>query len=420
MATWDDVDTDLDEWMLVSEMPEFDPMRLNMSQSPSLGGRTSVSPVVEHGDTDERGGFLDDELKHKVVETENSTGDRRWVLEGSRLLHQNDGQPAIVMANGDMHYYYEGKRHRFGGDPAVELVNGVREWWRWGVRYRDGDNPVIERPVQGPRRGVKIWMLNGVIGRAGGRPAIEYSDGVQTWFENGQRGRHEDAFMRVYYMNGKKGRVGNDLPAVEWKDGKREWWQNGQEWRVDNRPNVVLADGTQQWVRGGRLHRNREPAVIYPDGTKEWYCYGLLESGVHLLEMDPLLPDEQAVEERYGPAQIFPDGEKRWYSHGQLGRPGDPENLFPSVVYPDGSVEYWKNGKQVPLRMDTPWTRLAHGMLRGKAGHKAVNHMLGTFLIGYTKACNLDELEGTVHWSLVEDMLENGTFDDYSGGRLDA
>jgi len=39
---------------------------------------------------------------------------------------------------------------------------------------------------------------------------------------------------------------------------------------------VIYADGTMEWSKNGKLHRDNGPAVIYANGTKRWF-----KNGVH-------------------------------------------------------------------------------------------------------------------------------------------
>jgi hypothetical protein len=62
-------------------------------------------------------------------------------------------------------------------------------------------NAICEISIDGP----KYWRnKEGLLHRLDG-PAIEWSDGTQMWFINGQRHRF-------------------DGPAVEWWDGRKFWW----------------------------------------------------------------------------------------------------------------------------------------------------------------------------------------------------
>jgi hypothetical protein len=57
------------------------------------------------------------------------------------------------------------------------------------------------------------------------------------------------------------------------RDGTQEWWRAGKRHRDDG-PAVVHPDGMQEWWRGGRRHRDDGPAVVFADGRQEYWCDG--------------------------------------------------------------------------------------------------------------------------------------------------
>ena len=59
-----------------------------------------------------------------------------------------------VYANGDKHWYLNGKRHREDG-PACEYADGTKYWYSNGKRHRE-DGPAMEY-ADG-----KCWYLNGI------------------------------------------------------------------------------------------------------------------------------------------------------------------------------------------------------------------------------------------------------------------
>ena len=71
--------------------------------------------------------------------------------------------------------------------------------------------------------------------------------------------------------NGKLHRL--DGPAIEWTDGTESWFQNGYLHRLDG-PAVKYRDGTTLWKRYGKFHRLDGPAVEFASGTKEWWQNG--------------------------------------------------------------------------------------------------------------------------------------------------
>ena len=81
-------------------------------------------------------------LIHSITETRNADGERHWYKDGK--LHRAGNKPAIERADGDRHWYKDGKLHRAGDKPAIERANGDREWYKYGKRHRAGDKPAVE------------------------------------------------------------------------------------------------------------------------------------------------------------------------------------------------------------------------------------------------------------------------------------
>ena len=55
------------------------------------------------------------------------------------------------------HRNADGYRHRDGGLPAVEWSDGDNEWWVNGELHRDGGLPAVERA-----NGANEWWVNGI------------------------------------------------------------------------------------------------------------------------------------------------------------------------------------------------------------------------------------------------------------------
>ena len=96
---------------------------------------------------------------------------------------------------------------------------------------------------------------------------------------------------REWFRNGKRHR--DDGPAVEYANGSRHWYRNGKLHRDDG-PAIEYADGSCKWFRNGELHREDGPAVEYANGSCEWF-----------------LNDERHRED--GPAVEYADGGREWY-----------------------------------------------------------------------------------------------------------
>lgn len=56
-------------------------------------------------------------------------------------------------------------------------------------------------------------------------------------------------------------------------DGTREWYRDGKLHRDDG-PAVEHSDGTRMWCRNGKLHREDSPAIEFADGRREWWRDG--------------------------------------------------------------------------------------------------------------------------------------------------
>lgn len=65
-----------------------------------------------------------------------------------------------------------------------------------------------------------------------------------------------------------------DGPAIEYIDGSNVWYQNGELHRL-NSPAIEYASGTKYWYQNDKLHRLDGPAVECADGVNEWYIDGV-------------------------------------------------------------------------------------------------------------------------------------------------
>ena len=84
--------------------------------------------------------------------------------------------------------------------------------------------------------------------------------------------------------------------CVQWFNGTKEWYKEGKLHREDG-PAVEYADGTKEWYKDDELHRLEGPAVEFTNGNKEWYKEDLL----HRLD---------------GPAVEYENGDKVYYLDG--------------------------------------------------------------------------------------------------------
>lgn len=129
---------------------------------------------------------------------------------------------------------------------------------------------------------------------------------------------------KEWYKDGKLHR--DDGPALEqvivpgkpWVD--KYWYQNG-EFHRDDGPAVECDDGSKTWYRHGVLHREDGPAHIYPNGGEEWYQDG----------------EKHRVG---GPACIYPGLRKSWWYKGQFHREDGP-----AVVEDTGEESWYWHGR---------------------------------------------------------------------------
>jgi hypothetical protein len=52
------------------------------------------------------------------------------------------------------------------------------------------------------------------------------------------------------------------------------WYQHGKKHRDNDEPAVICLDGTREWHKHDKRHRETGPARIGSDGTQEWWIGG--------------------------------------------------------------------------------------------------------------------------------------------------
>jgi hypothetical protein len=104
-------------------------------------------------------------------------------------------------------YYVDYSLHRDDDKPAIAYTDGSKSWYQNGKLHRDNDNPSIICSD-----GTKYWYQNDKRHRDNDKPAVEWADGInlKEWWQNGEL--HRD----------------NDKPAIEWPNGSKEWWQRSK------------------------------------------------------------------------------------------------------------------------------------------------------------------------------------------------
>ena len=164
----------------------------------------------------------------------------------------------VIINNSESHtkgfgYHREDKDASGNVLPAIILADGTMSWYKDGRKHREDKD------------------ANSNI-----FPAVILADGTKYWYKDGEIHRED------------KDADGNVLPAIIWADGRQDWYKDGKRHREDKDANgnvlpaKILADGTKYWYKGNKRHRedkdangNVLPAAIYTDGRKEWYKDGV-------------------------------------------------------------------------------------------------------------------------------------------------
>jgi hypothetical protein len=116
------------------------------------------------------------------------------------------------------------------------------------------------------------------------------------------------------FLAAAKARIGEPIRSL----GPRH-----SEWAACLFRHAILADGTEEWHRDGRLHRENGPAVIFRNGRQQWWRHG-------------------EFHREDGPAIIDPRGHEEWWVGGRLHRMDGP-----AVIRRDGTEEWWIDGRRV-------------------------------------------------------------------------
>ena len=135
-------------------------------------------------------------------------------------------------------------------------------------------------------------------------------------------------------MKEMKVKESNEIPKnftgiIEWaSDGTKQWFKEGKRHREDG-PAIEHSDGSKYWYKNGMYHREDGPAVEYADGYKEWWIEGNLHREV-------------------GPAIEYPSGTKRWFKDGNRHRLDGP-----AIEYSDGTKHWILEGNEFyPLNLN--------------------------------------------------------------------
>ncbi|MEI8270668.1 MAG: hypothetical protein WCG45_04815 [bacterium] len=151
---------------------------------------------------------------------------KEWRLFG--MLNRHDGLPTVEYANGDVEYWYYGKRHRKDGT-AINIIGlnmGNSLKWKSKMDYENSQELVC---ISGQnvcyfkmKYGLRLSAL-------------------------------EDKFK---------------YPTYIWDYGTKEWKSRGLQHR-ENGPAIEYPNGDKEWWHYGKRHRKNGPAVIY--GSKHYW-----------------------------------------------------------------------------------------------------------------------------------------------------
>jgi hypothetical protein len=157
-----------------------------------------------------------------------------------------------------------------------------------------------------------------------GTSHVVHDDGSESWYKIFPEGRK-------YHRE--------DGPANTYADGTEEWLQRGELHRVGGPARVEPISGVEQWYLDGVLHRDDGPAHTSPGQVKELYLHG------------KTVRTMSRVEEWYrhgkahrvgGPAVITFEGRREWWSDGKRHRLDGP-----AIEWPDWRREWWLDNKLV-------------------------------------------------------------------------
>ena len=132
-------------------------------------------------------------------------------------LHRLDG-PAVLDPNGTVQWRQFGHLHRLDGPAYVNAVTGDQHWFLQGVEYTQPDHAhqveqlalidEMSYVVECGESSTTYRNPAGQLHRTNG-PAVEYSDGGRTWYQNGILHRIEGPALEnprtgtfVFYFQG--------------------------------------------------------------------------------------------------------------------------------------------------------------------------------------------------------------------------
>ena len=254
---------------------------------------------------------------------EYADGSKWWYLNGK--LHREDG-PAYEGANGDKEWYLNNKLHREDG-PAIEFSNGRKEWWVNGKCHRE-DGPAVECAYGHNNR----WYIRGVWF------SKENFDKKIAEMKNSNKTLSTSKF----HTNDKGEYHREDGPAIEWDNGVKSWWINGKHHREDG-PAIEWPDGTKYWALDGVfMSESEHKELLLKKSLEPQSFYKILESSKEdpYAHFDGEKFTRRVLHREDGPALINSLGDKFWYIDGKCHRDNGPAAEFST-----GAVQYYKHGK---------------------------------------------------------------------------
>lgn len=234
------------------------------------------------------------------------------------LLHRDGDLPAVIMISKDntgrkhvmKKWYKNGMKHRDNGKPAYKIrmysMDNVITYSRTVYYINDVINNInIDEPAViielNNAHTYKTWYINGKMGRADDKPAVENTDSagnriVKKWYFNDKLHRENDkpAIHEIinghdsytWYLNDKEKRENGGPTCEEWEENKLvscSWSTNKYGYhRLDDLPAIIsYYPGTdiiqyESWYVKDCKHReNGKPAKreYYEDGTIMKECY---------------------------------------------------------------------------------------------------------------------------------------------------
>jgi hypothetical protein len=206
------------------------------------------------------------------------------------------------------------------------------------------------------------------------KPAVRHVDADKlTHFDTGPAIIHADGSTE-WWRHGKRHRD-NSLPAVEYASGTKEYYVNNLNHRADG-PAVIRSCGDTLWYFEGKLHREGAPAVTLINGTTKWYYMGNLhrEDGPAIERKSPI--NGKAIVAWHWMGKPSTEPEVLWRARAKALKASPPRMgkellhlhrindmihnpVGPARVWLDGTKEWFVNNKR--HRLDGPAVVLPNG-----------------------------------------------------------